>query len=177
MIKKFLFILFASHFQAISANHLDLSKNNDARSMLNIYDYEIIKTLDFMDYEDLTAYTFLYKNKGDKNAKGFSVTISPAKDGKRLYFSASESCVQGQHNENDVITVEGKNIQATSSCGLNADNALVVGFLIKTDAGKKYVLEQFTKKNLVRIRFRAMIIPFETANFNKAWKISGDAAI
>lgn len=168
---KHLFLLAAiiSPFQANSKDEVDLSKHLDLRKALNIYDYQIIKTLDFSDLEDKTAYTFLYKDEKDKNPAGYYVRIIPSAKGKHLFFTAPAECEIEKFNKDEVIEVNDTGVQASSACLLDSSKDKVLGFLLNTEAGKNYVIAQFKANKIVKIKFRSMIIPFESGDFAEVW--------
>lgn len=153
---------------AFAKNEIDLANNPDIAKQLNIFQYGLVKTLGFGDLGDNTAYTFLYRDLGDKNPRGYSASIDAGQDGARLFFSASESCVEGHSNSSDVIEINGRNVQATSACVRDSLRELRIGYLIKTKEGNLYAVEEFKSKRVVLVRFRAMSIPFESEDFSDA---------
>lgn len=163
-------ILLVVSTQAIAKDSFDLNQHPDTRKSLQIYDYQLVKTLGFSDLGDNTAYTFLYRNKDDKNPRSYYVNASPTKEGPVLMFRVGEACIKGTFNGNAVIEINESNIQVASLCSVDASNELGMSYKIKTSEGLAFAADQFLNKSVVVVRFRSMKIPFETTEFSEAWR-------
>lgn len=168
--KVFIFLLaYTMSSQSIAESVIDLEKNKEFRIKFHIYDYRYIHILGFNKYRNNFTYTSLFKDKKDKNPRGYLAGIRTDANGQTIYFSEEdEDCVPNQINDYDLISVNGKNIQVISGCVRHNDKQSIV-YYMKTLEGNKYVFEQFESNNFVEVRFQTRLIPFETIDFIKYW--------
>lgn len=155
----------------------DLTEDKDIQKSLNLLPYQAVLLSPFNEYQKNSAFTYLLKDKNNKKDYVFyQVIIAANAEGQYLIFSTPEKCIQESPLSAAVINVSGKNIQAKTVCTKVEDRQVVL-YIIATEAGKEYVIDQFKNDDLVLIRFNRRSIPFDLSGFNEAWESAGGAAL
>lgn len=140
-----------------------------------------INAVSFRKAEFKYAVTAIYDKK-NANPPIHIAMISAGHDGADIGFKIYEPCIINSTNEspvNIVIRVDEKNVSSALFCGPDptTKGATQKVYIIKTQAGKEYIRDQFSMADYVFIDFGNGVIPFATDGFDVAWEQKNDPAL
>lgn len=142
--------------------------------------YPYHKVLSFMVTKKNYALTALYKSESDKKGVLYAAEVTSQKDGASIGFRIYRECEPTDMKGRlpvKIIVVSGQKIEAFAACGREGGGATSDVFVIRSEAGRDFVKQQFADKSLVFVRLDGVPVPFETVGFGPVWTGSSGKAL
>lgn len=174
-------ILSAISMTSYGGEVYDLKNEERLKKELGIFDHRFIKTISFTETFDSPqrgiSYTFLRNDMNSNDSIPFHMaSINSYSKGQKISFKSYANCEERDMHDG-VIKVNGQNIQVVNGCGKDKDGYNAEVYIIKTDAGLDYIVNEFKRKEIVKVGFGNITIPFSAKGFIKAWDSFGGAAL
>lgn len=159
---------------------IDLTDKNapDVKVFTKAYPgYELYLSQNFYDTNGkITVSALKIKKSNKRYDKFYGVSISNDQTGKqRLYIGMLDKhCKKDNDTPNkSVLNIEGVNVKMTYFCGGDGHGS----YTPTSDEGSNFLVDNFKRKNTVRIKLDSLPIFFEATGFTKAWNKHGGDAI